>query len=200
MEISYNLAINELKQRKMALEKETSDLIIEKDKVLEEIRKQREATGAVYHEQLSLSNLRYFLDEQTKILSDIRSKSFDNFSVDYSKHKTILEEIGKSIEQGKKMMDEFKISKEDIEKLKIKKQGLEIEIKEKNNELWEVINKIDYTQTKVDEDIKRNQKILAKIEEEKEFVRLEKESMKQFEADLKLMEKRLNNLKLSLKK
>jgi hypothetical protein len=93
MEAAYNLAINKLKQRKMELEKETSLLLIEKDKISNEITSQRKATTIVYHEQMSLNNLKYFLDEQTKVLSEIRDKNYKNFSIDYNKHKNILFEI-----------------------------------------------------------------------------------------------------------
>jgi isoleucyl-tRNA synthetase len=93
MEISYNLAINELKQRKMSLEKEMSNLLIEKDKIQNEISSQTQAKTIIYHEQLSLNNIKYFLDEQTKMLTEIRDKNYQNFSIDYSKHKNILSEI-----------------------------------------------------------------------------------------------------------
>lgn len=135
METEYNLAINELKNKKMALEKETSDLIKEKDKVMNEIAQQRRANTEVYHEQLSLLNLRYFLDEQTKILSEIRDKNYQNFSIDYTKHTTILSEIGNSIEISKKLLSDFHTSKEDVRKLEERKDELNKEIKAKRTEL-----------------------------------------------------------------
>jgi len=41
METSYNILINELKQKKNILEKDISLLLIEKDKILNEIADQR---------------------------------------------------------------------------------------------------------------------------------------------------------------
>lgn len=42
--------------------------------------------------------------------------------------------------------------------------------------------------------------MLAEIEAGKAQIRMEAESLRQFEKDLQLLEKRLNNLKISLKK
>ena len=121
-ETSYNLAINELKKQKLILDKEISSLIIDRDKIKNEIASQRSAKTEIYHEQKSLETLRYFLDEQTKLLTEIRSKNYQNFTVEYDKHNLILQEIWNSIEQSKKLLSDFETSKEDIKKVKIQKE------------------------------------------------------------------------------
>lgn len=199
METEYNLAINKLKQHKMTIEKEVSSLLIEKDKILNEIDSQRKATTIVYHEQLNLSNIKYFLDEQTKILTQIRDKNYENFNIDYDKHKTILSEIWKSIDQSKKLLSNYNTSKEDLQKLEDEKEKINKQITEKRNELVIINDNIKEKSQELDKKIEENKKILENIEEEKRLRREELEWMRQFEKDLQLMEKRLNNFKTSLK-
>ncbi len=198
--ISYNLAINDLKNNKYKLEKEISNLTIEKDKIFNEINEQRKATTIIYHEQLSLWNIRYFLDEQTKILSEIRDKNYENFSQDYTKHKIILTEIWNSIIQSKKMLADFNTSKEDLQRLEDKKEEINKQILEKKNELILVSDNIKNKSQELDLKLEENKQLLIKIEEEKKLRREELEWMRQFEKDLQLKEKRLNNLKSKLKK
>lgn len=197
-EIEYNLAINKLKQQKMVVEKEVDTLIYERDKVREEIADQRNATSVVYHEQRSLETTSHFLQEQTKLLSEIRSKNYQNFSADYDKHKTILKEIEKSIERSQKLMDDFNVSKDQIKALELRKEGLSNEIVAKTNELTALSDSIRVKSGELDRKIAENKAQLAKIEQEKKEQWEQLEAMRKFEKDLQLMEKRLNAYKEQL--
>jgi chromosome segregation ATPase len=197
-EIEYNLAINKLKQQKMVVEKEVDTLIYERDKVRAEIADQRNATSVVYHEQRSLETIRHFLQEQTKLLSEIRSKNYQNFSADYDKHKTILKEIEESIERSQKLMDDFNVSKDQIKALELRKENLSNEIVAKTNELTALSDSIRVKSGELDRKIAENKAQLAKIEQEKKEQWEQLEAMRKFEKDLQLMEKRLNAYKEQL--
>jgi predicted nucleic acid-binding Zn-ribbon protein len=134
------------------------------------------------------------------MLTEIRDKNYQNFSIDYSKHKNILSEIWESIDKSKKLLADFNTSKEDLEKLEIKKQEINKEILLKKNELVILNDNIKDKSQELDLKLEQNKQILLKIEEEKRLIREELEWMRQFEKDLQLMEKRLNNFKISLKK
>ena len=101
-----------------------NEKIKELDKVRAEIRDQREAKTVVYHEQVTLEQIRYFLDEQTKVLADLREKDHTNFTEIVSKNRAMIQKMESDIEKSKKLIEKYKSSQKEISDLEIKKQKL----------------------------------------------------------------------------
>jgi len=197
-EIQYNLAINDLKNRKIWIERELNEKIKELDKVRAEIRDQREAKTVVYHEQVTLEQIRYFLDEQTKVLADLREKDHTNFTEIVSKNRAMIQKMESDIEKSKKLIEKYKSSQKEISDLEIKKQKLIDNIVGKRKEFWEISEDIDKKKREIDEKIEQYKILQKEVVVWKEQIKKEQDSQEKTKKRLELYEKRLDDLKNSL--
>jgi len=189
---SLNIDINRLTRVRDGLRVEVSELMKERDKILEEIRSQRDGKTEVQSEATALKSLYDFVQEQITIAEKTRDKSLNDFSLTYDKQTVILEGLKKIIESKAKIADSFNKTESDVIKMQEKLFEAKKELDQTSLRTGEFLSEAEKREIKIQKQIKKSSDILEKIEEEKRFIIAEKESLRELELKIKRDHERLD--------
>lgn len=199
-EIQYNLAINDAKRNLAVVQRELSEAIVERDKVLNEISAQRKASTLVVKDVEVKENKKYSIIEQLVIMEETLKKSSIDFYKTTDKENMYIKSLERSIQEKKAQEQQFLYKKEDLEKLEKTLSNKQLEFKRLQQEMIDVsenIEKLHKTQENREIAITNKEIELKQLEnsilDERAFLNKKKDSL-----DLK--EKRLLKYKESLLK
>lgn len=196
---SYNLAINELKRQKLALDKEVADLIYKRDTVYNEIADQRNWKGIVQKEKKDIEEKKYSIMEQLEIISKTLTKSRQDFVNSTEKEKNYLIWLERSIEEKKELESKFLIKEFELKNIENKIKDKNSELISLNIELSKVSEYINSQLKDIEEDKLKLNKRLNIVEEKEEYLHTKQMNLEKKEKELEIKEKRLNKLSEDLK-
>jgi len=97
METIYNLAIQDLKNTKLKLENEVKSLLLERDKILDEINQQRNWVTSVSQEFNVIESKKYSVIEQLEIMNKTLAQNRENFVHITEKERVYLQTLEKAV-------------------------------------------------------------------------------------------------------
>lgn len=193
METIYNLAIKDLKETKLKLEDEVKSLLLERDKVLSEINKQRSWVSIVNQEFKIVDAQKYSVIVQLEEMNKTLAQNRKNFVHITEKERNYLQELENSIKEKQEIKNKFVLKEHDLNNLDKSILERKKEFKKVSLEIWNLKQNINVQSN----ELKVNQ--IKLLEKERDIIEREK-LLNEKEFNLDTREKKLNNLERKLLK
>jgi len=127
--MEYNLTINEVKRNLATVQRQLADAIIERDKVLLEIKSQRAGSTIVKSETEKKDSERYSIISQIEVMSKTLSTSRDNFLAITDKEKEYIKVLEDSIREKEAIDSRFSINSDQLKELEKNVSIKQLELK-----------------------------------------------------------------------
>lgn len=197
-ETSFNLGINEAKASLARVQREVSEAIIERDKIRNEIRDQRNSSSIVVKEVKTKEEEKISILDQLEIMNKTLQASRVHFEDTTEKENIYLGNIERSIQEKQELERIFLVKTEELKKIDrdIAIKTMEFDGIKKELENVSVIIKKD--QDDIKQRITELEKKESYLKEKETYLNEKQISLEKKETDLNLKEKRLEKLKEEL--
>lgn len=194
-ETEYNLAINEAKRNLAVVQRELSEAIIERDKILNEVKDQRNARNIASFETLTKEEQKQSILEQLKVMEETLKHSRTHFENATDKEKEYLKSLERSIQEKQEQEAQFLGKTEELNILgkDIVNKQLELKcLKQEANKESETMEK--HCKMIENEEIELNVRE-SELKEREKYIEEREIEIVNKRNELELKEKRLENLK-----
>lgn len=177
---------------------ELAEVYRERDRVLSEIKDQRDGKKEVSSQKTVLIQIRDMLIAQTSILKDQTKQNRSDFASIFAKQVSYLDSIKSEIDEYELRYKEAELKKVNIEEFDEKLLKIKNDIVSAKSELSSIQKESEKTQTALDKRTMEIEKKEKEIEESKKEIREAQVSLREREKSIELSEKRLAKYKEEL--